>query len=458
MYGKLVGGELVKAPAYVKSGGAWVLNPSVEQYLDAGYYPVDPTVPTPPAGKVVATLGWCFDGAGITRVATFADAPAQETVNLSTLTGLKNAAAKFAAALGYAVSCLAMTCAADVVSPVHVANLGDLDIDTAKVVTNVDVSAFAPSSITSDVYDVQSALGGKANTAALGNYATTQRVAQAEANVASMWYTLYGESCWIAVTNYMRTIPGVMPSFSLWEVRDGATNEVYSSRDEITNRVEAAVGPLRESVADALEKAELAKAWGRHQSADGSAAPVGYTIVSSTNLVLTGGGKWEGIVLETLGRTFWVFSGAGGLTSTSEGKLRCIDANGDTAFEVTTGTMQTLPAIPASFQVESTADGKDVTFSVYATNAPTLWSSTDLLGPWFAHSNATWTAGLSNTYTVAMTVDSTSPAMFFRATYELGQQPCVKFAKPLELTQVKLGDTIYNVSVSDGKLALTEAN
>lgn len=295
-------------------------------------------------------------------------------------------------------------------------------------------------------------------TAEQAGAATTQRVAQVESNVASMWYTLYGESCWLAVTNYMRAIPGVMPSFSLWEVRDGATNEVYSSKDEITNRVEAAVGPLRESVADALEKAELAKAWGRHQSADGSAAPAGYTVVSTTNLVLTGGGKWEGVVLEALGQTFWVFSGAGGLASTPEGKLRCVDANGDTAFEVTTGTMQTLPAIPASFQVESTADGKDVTFSVYATNAPTLWSATDLLGPWFAHSNATWTAGLSNTYTVAMTVDSTSPTMFFRATYELGQQPCVKFAKPLELTRIKIGETIYDVSVSDGKLALTEAN
>lgn len=295
-------------------------------------------------------------------------------------------------------------------------------------------------------------------TAEQAGAAPTQRVAQVESNVSSMWYTLYGESCWLAVTNYMRTIPGVMPSFSLWEVRDGATNEVYSSRDEVTNRVEAAVGPLRESVADALEKAELAKAWGRHQSADGSAAPAGYTVVSTTNLVLTGGGKWEGVVLEALGQTFWVFSGAGGLASTPEGKLRCVDANGDTAFEVTTGTMQTLPAIPASFQVESTADGKDVTFSVYATNAPTLWSATDLLGPWFAHSNATWTAGLSNTYTVAMTVDSTSPTMFFRATYELGQQPCVKFAKPLELTRIKIGETIYDVSVSDGKLALTEAN
>lgn len=292
-------------------------------------------------------------------------------------------------------------------------------------------------------------------TAAQTGAATTQRVAQVESNVSSMWYTLYGESCWLAVTNYMRSIEGVMPSFSLWEVRDGATNEVYSSRDEVTNRVAAALAPVMEDVADAAAAAESAKAWGRFQSADGTPAPAKFTMVTTPYLMMTGGGAWEQHVVSG-GGEYWVFTGAGGVGGTEDGNFRLLDSNGATAMEVTAGSVQTVGAVPASFSVSDDSGTKSVSFAVFATSAPTLYAAESPAGPW-AEQAATWTAGANGTFSCAFSVSSTYDRMFFKAAYEAGSAPCVKFAKPLEVTQLKIGGTVYDVSTktdSDGSILL----
>lgn len=286
--------------------------------------------------------------------------------------------------------------------------------------------------------------------------ATTQRVAQVESNVSSMWYTLYGESCWLAVTNYMRSVEGVMPSFSLWEVRDDATNEVYSSRDEVTNRVAAALAPVMDDVADAAAAAESAKAWGRFQSADGTPAPAKFTMVTTPYLMMTGGGEWEQHVVSG-GGEYWVFTGAGGVGGTEDGNFRLLDSNGATAMEVTAGSVQTVGAVPASFSVSDGGGGtKSVSFAVFATSAPTLYAAESPAGPW-SEQAATWTAGAAGTYSCAFSVPSAYDRMFFKAAYEAGSAPCVKFAKPLEVTQLKIGGTVYDVSTktdSDGSILL----
>lgn len=301
---------------------------------------------------------------------------------------------------------------------------------------------------------VSETVSGKADASDLA--ATTQRVAQVESNVSSMWYTLYGESCWLAVTNYMRSVEGVMPSFSLWEVRDGATNEVYSSRDEVTNRVAAALAPVMDDVADAAAAAESAKAWGRFQSADGTPAPAKFTMVTTPYLMMTGGGEWEQHVVSG-GGEYWVFTGAGGVGGTEDGNFRLLDSNGATAMEVTAGSVQTVGAVPASFSVSDGGGGtKSVSFAVFATSAPTLYAAESPAGPW-SEQAATWTAGAAGTYSCAFSVPSAYDRMFFKAAYEAGSAPCVKFAKPLEVTQLKIGGTVYDVSTktdSDGSILL----
>lgn len=155
-YGKLVDGALEKAPSYLKVGTSYVFNPSAQQYAGAGWLPVDDAWPAAPEGKVVASWTWVSDGKTISRQCEYKESPEPEKLDVSTLSGLKSAAEKFAAALGFA-TCLALACRA---APVEKAALADLDIDTAEVVLNVDASAFLS---TNYMDDVDAALAGKAD-------------------------------------------------------------------------------------------------------------------------------------------------------------------------------------------------------------------------------------------------------------------------------------------------------
>lgn len=155
-YGKLVDGALEKAPSYLKVGTSYVFNPSAQQYAGAGWLPVDDAWPAAPEGKVVASWTWVSDGKTISRQCEYKEAPEPEKLDVSTLSGLKSAAEKFAAALGFA-TCLALACRA---VPVEKAALANLDIDTAEVVLNVDASAFLS---TNYMDDVDAALAGKAD-------------------------------------------------------------------------------------------------------------------------------------------------------------------------------------------------------------------------------------------------------------------------------------------------------
>lgn len=155
-YGKLVDGALEKAPSYLKVGTSYVFNPSARQYADAGWLPVDDAWPAAPEGKVVASWTWALADGAISRKCEYRDAPAPERLDVSTLSGLKSAAEKFAAALGFA-TCLALACRA---APVEKEALKNLAIDGAEVVVDVDASAFLS---TNYMDDVAAALAAKAD-------------------------------------------------------------------------------------------------------------------------------------------------------------------------------------------------------------------------------------------------------------------------------------------------------
>ena len=129
----------------------------------------------------------------------------------------------------------------------------------------------------------------------------------AKLNAETAMRIVLGESVWFAVTNYMRTVEGVIPSLQLWEVRGSATNLVYDSREEITNTVRVLTSELRAE----LEARIPSKAWGNYQS-DGTdnPQPGEVAIVNQPTVLLTGGGTFNKY-LEVGNSSVWVLTSSG---------------------------------------------------------------------------------------------------------------------------------------------------
>lgn len=162
-----------------------------------------------------------------------------------------------------------------------------------------------------------------------------------EANTALR--IVLGESVWFAVTNYMRTAQGVIPSLQLWEVRDSATNLVYDSREEITNTLHALTRELREE----LEARIPSKAWGNYQS-DGTdnPQPGEVAIVNQPTVLLTGGGTFNKYV-EVGDSSVWVLQSSGPVAfggDTNGNFFAVLDDEGNAHFRVAKTDSYDLPA------------------------------------------------------------------------------------------------------------------
>lgn len=234
--------------------------------------------------------------------------------------------------------------------------------------------------------------------------------------VAPIWSYVLGDTVWFAVTNYMRTISGVAPALQLWEVRDGATNLIYSSTEEISNLVAKAVAPL--ATTQDLHEVQAAlpsKAWSRYQSATGAdnPEPSTVTIVSTPVVQLTGGGEWQPHTL-VAGGTVWTLE-SNGITTIGGGTNGNLvirnTITGEEVFSVEERSF--IPSVPVldSFTPKSGGDG--FIFSVYADTRPTLYTATNLtervkvawdaegddpnviVNSWTNNGDGTWTVDVS---------------------------------------------------------------
>lgn len=393
--------------------------------------------------------------------------PLDESVDLSTISGIRAAAKVLAARLGIAVSALLLSVAPLLGASASTAKLEDMDLDTATVVTDVSFAGLA-----SDA-DV-SALASDVESRALQSHyaATSNDVATLGTSVSAVWEQVFGESVWIAVTNYMRSTDA-KPSMGLWERRDGQTNLVWSSSEEIGARVDALRADVTNAVQSAQDASASAKAWGKWQSADGAAAPDGFTAVSTPYLMLTGGGHWEQRTVEG-GWSYWLFCGNATVGGTDE-TFKMMDSQGESVFEVTQGGVKEVAAIPSSFRILSSADSDDdyliddnssvywFRFGVLATSEPTLYMSADPTGPWFEVTlpDGSWKVDGGTNYVVTFETPSprwlgaygqtgfttNSTAAFFKAVYETGAESIVDFKRPLKFPKLSIGGTNYAVSV-----------
>ena len=193
---------------------------------------------------------------------------------------------------------------------------------------------------------------GVAKRSELSEYAKTNDVNAISASVGVLWSYVYGQSVWIAVTNYMRTAAGVSPSFQLWEVRNGVTNCVYWSREEITNVTAGLIHDCKtnlEATVAAATNAMPKKSWSSYQSATGAEnpQPERITIVSTPAIQMTGGGEWYEYV-STGGSSIWVLrsNGLTNLRGGTNGFFRVEDDEGRAQFEVVNTADVTLDAVP----------------------------------------------------------------------------------------------------------------
>ena len=164
----------------------------------------------------------------------------------------------------------------------------------------------------------------------------------AKLNAETALRIVIGEIVWFAVTNYMRTAEGVIPSLQLWEVRDGATNLVYDSREEITNTVRALTTELRTE----LESRIPSKAWGNYQS-DGTdnPQPGEVAIINPPTIILTGGGTFNKYI-EVGDSSVWVLQSSGHVSfggNTNGNFFAVHDDEGNTHFKVAKTDSYDLP-------------------------------------------------------------------------------------------------------------------
>lgn len=235
---------------------------------------------------------------------------------------------------------------------------------------------------------------------------------------AAIWNYVLGDTAWIAITNYMRTAEGVIPTLQFWEVREGATNLVYDSREEITNTVNDVLADFAETVPT--------NAWSHYQSMTGAAnpQPETVTIVSTPTVMLTGGGEWTRYAA-TGGESVWVLQ-SNGLTSfgtTGEGSFFAVlDDEGNAQFEVRRTDSYEVDAMP-----ESTGwDGDDfvVTYNATGEIPPTLYCGTNLtefVAEDASHeinalgTTVSWAKDANDKWAATMTQDVKAPALFCHA-------------------------------------------
>lgn len=277
----------------------------------------------------------------------------------------------------------------------------------------------------------------------LDGLATTNETGAISRSVNALWQYTFGDRAWIAVTNYMRTAEGVAPSLQLWEVRDGATNCVYSSSEEIAHVVSNEVNRIALVFSNLLEgvRAQIPNtAWSAYQSASGAPNPASneVTVVSTPSVMLTGGAEWQQYV-DISRNSLWVLSSRGVTVAGSDtnGYFRIYDAEGNTAFEVVKEKAMTVDAIPQGTTPPGDTGTMTVTF--IATSQPTLFLSPTLDPPSFVeatedeNASVTWTDNGNGTWTAAIEFVNVYDKYFAYATFTKPGTTVIRNTAPMRV-------------------------
>ena len=296
----------------------------------------------------------------------------------------------------------------------------------------------------------------------------------AKLNAETALRIVLGESVWFAVTNYMRTVEGVIPSLQLWEVRDSATNLVYDSREEITNTVRVLTSELRAE----LEARIPSKAWGNYQS-DGTdnPEPGKVAIVNQPTVILTGGGTFNKYV-EIGDSSIWVLTSSGPVSfgggGTNGNYFAVLDDEGNAHFKVSKTDSFDVPAI---FSNNPRKSGDALLLYICSTNRqgeayngpPTLSACTNLQeAVWHDETegeidalgtSVAWSHNDAiNAWVGSVTQDRWATTMFFRAKIKQDGGTAIINTAPVRFDGgIQLGNGTYRLVpyTTGGKTYLT---
>ena len=270
--------------------------------------------------------------------------------------------------------------------------------------------------------------------------ATSADVAPLQSSVNTMWSTLYGESVWLAVTNYLRQIAGTVPSLRLWEVRDGVTNMVYSSAEEIEHVTTQRVDAAERRLAAMMPRT----AWGSYQSTgEDNPSSNAVTVINSPKIMLTGGGEWYRTI-ETGGGSVWVLKTSGLMTGGGDtnGYFRVVDAEGNAQIEIVKTADQIVDAVASDVDFDA-AGNFTVTFNASGSSHPIV-SCADDLGDVFYEEDGNgeinalgitvaWARNSSNLWTATLHQDERAPHLFVYGKVLMQGSNLVRNAAPTSL-------------------------
>ena len=300
--------------------------------------------------------------------------------------------------------------------------------------------------------------------AAKGGYATTGTVAQVSEAVGTLWSYVYGDSVWIAVTNYMRTIGGVSPSFQLWEVRDGVTNLVYWSKEEITNVTHDLIHDCKTNLEATVRNAVAEmpdKAWSKYQSSTGNESPDGVTIVSTPTIQLTGGGEWYRYI-DVASNSVWFLKSNGLHTfgGDTNGYFRILDDEGNATFEVRKTDSYLVDAVASSVHFD---ENGNFCVSFESNVEPVIYTTATLEHPNFLpqgedpNVTVTWTQS-GGVYTAKLEQAVKGPSLFAYAKVEVLGETVIRNTVPTDLQGgIIVNGVKYSVGTAtiDNKTVLT---
>lgn len=271
------------------------------------------------------------------------------------------------------------------------------------------------------------------------------------------WQTYWnGTNSWLQITNYMHTVAGVIPEFSIWEIRDGVATNIWSDlekfdafvrayRSEMAQSKTQTVNQVMQQVNVALDsKADMA--WSLYQSGTGLAAPSNTTWISTPRTVIAGGLEYQRNV-DAAGEV-WVLTCNGMVTQLAgdgvSGYFTITDDEGNSMFSIKKTSSYTVGANAASIKVYD--NRVECEYNVVSAVHPTIFKSGDLVSD-FADidSTVTW-GGSSGHWTASIPRLAAEVKAFYKATYVVEGETIIEQSVPTRMTNILLGDQKYSLS------------
>lgn len=291
-------------------------------------------------------------------------------------------------------------------------------------------------------------------------------------NTVNAWQGFWnGTNSWLQITNYMHTVAGVIPEFSIWEIRDGVKTNVWSDLEKFDAFVDAYRKEMAQTHTNAVTEAKAyadeykaEKSWSLYQSGSGMVAPENTTWISTPKTVIAGGLEYQRNI-HSAGEV-WILTSNGMVTemgASSDGSLTAYftiaDDDGNAIFSVKKTDSYKVAAKPETIKV--TNGGRNITYgTMYIRNMeghPVVRFKADLNdSTWIEEGTAsfpyttTWTQdGTTLAWTVTMTLKSgftVTPKGFFQQIASIQGETIIENTAPVSMSYIRLGNKTYTVA------------